>query len=42
MGENDVIGSTGARASNASSVIVASEGSVQPAPEALFGASLSA
>ena len=36
-GVKEAIGSTGARASKASSVITASDGSVQPAPEALFG-----
>ena len=40
-GANDVIGSTGARASKASSVMSASDGKVQPAPEALFGESRS-
>ena len=37
IGVNEVTGSTGARASKASSVIVASEGNVHPAPLALFG-----
>ena len=40
-GTNEVIGSIGARASKASSVITASEGSVHPAPLALFGDNLS-
>ena len=40
-GVKDVRGSTGASASKASSVIVASEGRVHPAPLALFGESRS-
>ena len=36
-GAKDVIGSTGASASKASSVMTASDGNVHPAPDALFG-----
>ena len=41
IGVKEVTGSTGASASKASSVIVALEGTVHPAPLALFGESLS-
>ena len=40
-GVNEVMGSTGAKASKASSVMSASDGKVHPAPEALFGESRS-